>query len=213
MINMDMIGRLKDNKLEIGGAGTSSIWKHILDSLNTLKENLTISYKDEGYGPSDHSSFYSMDIPVLFFFTGLHEDYHRPSDKWDKINSEGEVQVLDLVADLINVLDFNQSKPDFIKTVEKKEQTMRGFRVTLGIVPDYSSDADGLQIMGVKPGGPADVAGLQKGDVIIKFGTHEVKNIYDYTYALGDFKPGDESEVVVKRGTETITFKVLMTGR
>jgi aminopeptidase YwaD len=213
MINMDMIGRLRDDKLEIGGAGTSSIWKRILDSLNTLKENFKISFKDEGYGPSDHSSFYSMDIPVLFFFTGLHEDYHRPSDKWTKINSEGEVKVLDLISDLINVLDDRTAKPDFIKTVQEKEKTMRGFRVTLGIVPDYASDADGLQILGVKPGGPAATAGLQKGDVIIKFGTHEVKNIYDYTYALSEFKPGDESEVVVKRGDETLTFKVLMTGK
>jgi S1-C subfamily serine protease len=154
-----------------------------------------------------------MDIPVLFFFTGLHEDYHRPSDKWNKINSEGEVKVLNLVSDIINVLDYNPAKPDFIKAVEKKEQTMRGFRVTLGIIPDYASDADGLQIMGVKPGGPAETAGLQKGDVIIKFGTHDIKNIYDYTYALGEFKPGDETEVVVKRGTDTITFKVLMTGK
>lgn len=211
MLNMDMIGRLADNKLNVEGAGTSSIWKHMVDSLNNLKENLTLIFKDEGYGPSDQSSFYSMDIPVLFFFTGIHPDYHRPSDTWDKINAEGEVKVIDLVYDVTTCLDKQPEKPDFIKTKEKEEKTMTGFKVTLGIIPDYSSSAEGMAIMGVKEGGPGERAGMQKGDIIIKFGTHDIKNIYDYTYALGDFKPGDETDVVVKRGSDVLTLKVSFT--
>lgn len=208
MINMDMIGRLSDNKLNVEGAGTSSIWKHMIDSLNNLKENLTLIFKDEGFGPSDQSSFYAKNLPVLQFFTGLHSDYHRPSDEYDKINSEGEVKVLSLVYDVIITLDQNSMKPDFIKTKEEKEKTMTTFRVTLGIVPDYSTQVEGMAVMGVKDGGPGDKAGMKAGDVIIKFGTHEIKNIYDYTYALGDFKPGDETEIVVKRGSEELTLKV-----
>jgi aminopeptidase YwaD len=211
MINMDMIGRLNDNKLNVEGAGTSSIWKHMVDSLNNIKENLTLIFKDEGFGPSDQSSFYAKDLPVLQIFTGLHSDYHRPTDTWDKINSDGEVKVLNLVYDIITCLDQRETKPDFIKTKEEKEKTMTSFRVTLGIVPDYSTNAEGMAVMGVKDGGPAANAGLKAGDIIIKFGSHEIKNIYDYTYALGDFKPGDETEIVVKRGTEEITLKVTFT--
>jgi aminopeptidase YwaD len=211
MINMDMIGRLKDNKLDVEGAGTSSIWKHMVDSLNNLNEKLDIIFKDEGYGPSDQSSFYSKDMPVLFFFTGIHPDYHRPTDTWDKINADGEVKVIDLVYDVTTCLDQQQQKPDFIKTKDKEEKTMTGFKVTLGIIPDYSSNTEGMAIMGVKEGGPGERAGLLKGDVIIKFGSHDIKNIYDYTYALGDFKPGDETEIVVKRGTEELTLKVSFT--
>jgi hypothetical protein len=212
MINMDMIGRVTDNKLIINGAGTSSIWKSVIDSLNKLNENLAVTYKDEGYGPSDHSSFYSKDIPVLHFFTGTHTDYHRPSDDWNLINAGGEAKVLNLMFDLVTVLDLRESKPDFIKTKDDK-QTMPGFKVTLGVVPDYASNVEGLQIMGVKEGGPAQKAGLVGGDVIIKLGPHNIKNIYDYTYALGQFKPGDETEVMVKRGDEELTFKVSFTGK
>jgi Zn-dependent M28 family amino/carboxypeptidase len=212
MLNMDMIGRVSDNKLVIHGTGTSSMWKSAIDSLNNLKEHLALTFKDEGYGPSDHSSFYSKDIPVLHFFTGIHPDYHKPTDDWELINAEGEVKVLELIADIITVLDNRETKPDFIKTKDDK-QTMTGFKVTLGVVPDYASNVEGLQIMGVKEGGTAQKAGLVGGDVIIKLGPHNIKNIYDYTYALGQFKPGDETEVVVKRGDEVLTFKVTFTGK
>lgn len=211
MVNMDMIGRMTDNKLIIEGAGTSSIWKHAIDSLNTLKENLTLTFKDEGFGPSDQSSFYAKNLPVLQIFTGLHTDYHRPSDDWDKINAEGEARVLNLVSQIITYIDSRTEKPDFQKGSEEKEKTMTGFKVTLGVVPDYSSSVEGLQIMGVKPGGPGEKAGMLAGDIVIKLGTHVIKNIYDYTFALGDFKPGDETEVVVKRGSEELTMKIQFT--
>lgn len=209
MINMDMIGRLNEDKLTVEGAGTSTIWKGILDSLNNINDKLKLTFGESGFGPSDQSSFYAKDMPVLQFFTGLHPDYHKPSDDWDKINAGGEVKVLKLVYDLITVIDNRTVKPDYVKAKEEEQKTMRGFKVTLGIIPDYSDAVAGLQITGVKAGGPGDKAGLQKGDIIIKFGTHDIKNIYDYTYALGDFKPGDETDVVVKRGEEELTLHVV----
>jgi aminopeptidase YwaD len=209
MINMDMIGRLTDNKLIVGGTSTSSIWNNILDSLNNIS-GFNLTKNPEGYGPSDHSSFYAKDIPVLFFFTGLHKDYHRPTDHWELINSDGEVKVLNMVYAVLNTLDNIQSKPDFIKAKdEKQQQETRGFRVTLGIIPDYSSTAEGLQILGVKAGGAGEKAGLVAGDIITKFGDYEIKNIYDYTSALGNYKPGDQTELVVKRGTDELKMKVL----
>lgn len=208
MINMDMIGRLNNNKLFVSGTGTSSIWENLLDSVNK-SYNFTMSYEKQGYGSSDFSSFYSANLPVLGFFTGLHKDYHRPSDDWQLIDTEGEAKILKLVFDVIMTLNSKSDKPDFIKSVDDKQQTtMTGFRVTLGVVPDYSGNADGMAIVGVKPGGPAEKAGLLAGDVIIKFGNNDIKNIYDYTFALGKFKPGDETEVVIKRGEETLTVKV-----
>ncbi len=116
-----------------------------------------------------------MDLPVLQFFTGLHSDYHRPSDDWQLINGDGEAKILNLVYDLVTVLDDRTSKPDYVKAGKQEQQTMRGFKVTLGIIPDYSDAVEGLQIMGVKTGGAGEKAGLQKGDIIKKFGTHTDK--------------------------------------
>lgn len=208
MINMDMIGRLNEDKLSIEGAGTSSIWKTVIDSLNNLNDKLKLSFGESGFGPSDYSSFYAKNLPVLHFFTGLHSDYHKPSDDWQKINADGTAKVLNLVYDLVTVLDIRTEQPDFVKSKEEKQQSMRGFKVTLGIIPDYSDAVEGLQILGVKAGGVGENAGLQKGDIIKKMGSHIIKNIYDYTFALGDFKKGDETEIVVKRGEEEITLKV-----
>jgi aminopeptidase YwaD len=212
MINMDMVGRLTDNKLIINGTGTSTLWKPMLDSLNRSFQ-FTMAYKEEGFGPSDYSSFYAKDVPVLAFFTGLHKDYHRPSDDWEFINGEGEEKILKYVYEVAKAIDGMSTKPDYVKTKEEKEQTMTGFRVTLGVMPDYSSTEEGLAIMGVKPEGAADNAGLKAGDIIVRLGTHEIKNIYDYTEALGEFKPGDETQVVVKRGSEELTLNVKFTGK
>jgi C-terminal processing protease CtpA/Prc len=208
MINLDMIGRLTDNKLTIGGTGTSSIWNALLDSLNKTY-NFAAAYTKDGFGPSDHSSFYGKNIPVLFFFTGLHKQYHKPDDDWQLINSEGEAKILNMVVSVVNYVDEIPSKPDYIKVQEDNQTTSNmGFRVTLGVIPDYSSTKEGLEITGVKAGGAAEKAGLQGGDVIIKLGQYEIKNIYDYTDALGKFKPGEETDVTLKRGEETLTLKV-----
>jgi len=206
MINLDMVGRLTDKKLTIGGTGTSSIWQGLLDSLNKTY-NFSAAYNKDGYGPSDHASFYGKDIPVLFFFTGLHKDYHKPSDDWQLINADGEAKVLNMVVGIVNYVNSLSAKPDFIKVTEEKKETNMGFRVTLGVIPDYSSTKEGLEITGVKSGGVAEKSGLQGGDVITKLGQYEIKNIYDYTDALTKFKPGEESEVTFIRGTETKTVK------
>ncbi len=211
MINMDMIGRLVDNKLVIYGTGTSSIWDNILDSLNH-PYNFVITKTPDGFGPSDHSSFYAKNIPVLHFFSGTHKDYHSPTDDYDKINSAGEVLIADLVYDVAMDIDRMSVKPDFIKVVtnNNENRSMGSVKVYVGTIPDYSSTAEGMKLAGVKEGSPAEKGGLQAEDIIIKFGSKDVKNIYDYMYAMGEFKPGEEAEIVVLRGNEQVTLKVVL---
>jgi len=213
MINLDMVGRLSDNKLNIGGTGTSSLWSNLIDSLNKTY-NFNLNKTPDGFGPSDHASFYSQNVPVLFFFTGNHPDYHKPSDKWDKINSEGEEQITKMAYQIAVTMANYPSKIDFIKVVNSNEnKTMGNIRVYIGTIPDYSSQAEGMEITGVKAGSPAETGGLQGKDIIIKFGKHEIKNVYDYTYALAEYKPNEEVEVVVKRNGETVTLKVVCGSR
>jgi len=206
MINMDMIGRLKDSSLIVYGTGTSSNWKEILNKDNDYGFKLT--FNDEGFGPSDHSSFYGKKIPVLFFFTGTHEDYHKPSDDADKINFDGEREVLEYVYKVAMNIDENPERPDYLLVEKKESGEMFTRKVYVGTVPDFAGNVDGYKISGVSEGGPAQQAGLQGGDIIISFGGKKISNIYDFTYALGDFVPGDVVDVIVKRGTEEITFKV-----
>jgi len=207
MINMDMIGRLNDdNSLIVYGTGTSSGLEDILNEYNSY--NFKLTFNDEGYGPSDHSSFYGKKIPVLFFFTGTHEDYHKPSDDTEKINFKGEEQVLKYIYNVALDIDNNESKPDYIAVQRKDSGKISGVKVKVGTIPDFASNVDGYKISGVSEGGPAQVAGLTGGDIIIKFGEKKISNIYDFTYALGDYVPGDTVNVVVKRGEEEMTFQV-----
>lgn len=212
MINMDMIGRLNDkNDLIVGGTGTSSNWKSILDDKNEYDFNLT--FNDEGFGPSDHSSFYGKNIPVLFFFTGTHGDYHKPSDDYDKINSAGEEKVVKYVFDVAMDVIQTEVKPDYLAVERKDTGRMSGSRVYVGTVPDFAGDVDGYKLGGVTDGSPAAKAGLIAGDIIIKFGDKKISNLYDFTYALGDFAPGDKVNVVVKRDEEELTFEVELGSR
>ena len=206
MINMDMIGRLRDKSLIIYGTGTSSDWENILNKDNT--DSLKLSFNDEGYGPSDQSSFYAKKIPVLFFFTGTHEDYHKPTDDADKINFEGEKEVLDYVYNVFNSIDDNKEKADYILVEKTEQEKMPTRKVWVGTIPDFAGNVDGYKISGVSEGGPAQIAGLQGGDIIIKFGEKKITNIYDFTYALADYVPGDVVDVVVKRGDKEITFHI-----
>jgi len=200
MINMDMIGRLKDGKLNVGGIGTSSIFKHIVDSIGTLHP-VALSYTEDGFGPSDHASFYGKEKPVLFFFTGLHSDYHRPSDTWEKINYEGEQTIVQMVLQTLDAIDSRHQKPDYIKVKSSAQpgQAM-SFKVSLGITPDYSDHPKGMRITGVREGGAGEKAGLVADDIIIKLGSTVIKNVYDYTFALGKFKAGDATSITVLRG-------------
>jgi len=206
MINMDMIGRLKDSSLIVYGTGTSSNWKDILNKENVYGFKLT--FNDEGYGPSDHSSFYGKKIPVLFFFTGTHEDYHKPSDDTEKINFNGENEVLDYIFDVAMQIEQNPERPNYLLVERKTSGQKMAYKVYVGTIPDFASNVDGYKISGVSEGSPAQEAGLQGGDIIIEFGGKKISNIYDFTYALGDFVPGDVVDVIVKRGEEEITFKI-----
>ena len=214
MVNMDMIGRLTDNKLSVMGAGTSTAWDALLSSI-TEGTNLTVSRTADGFGPSDHASFFAKDIPVLFFFTGLHADYHRPTDTWEKLNYDGEAVVVGVVERAIRGIGAAPARPAFTKPAGSGEQqsASRGFKVTFGVIPDYSDDPQGLRITGTKDGSPAAKAGLEGGDIVTKFGATTVKNIYDLTAALGNHAPGDVVSVTVLRNGKPKTFSVTLVGK
>lgn len=219
MINMDMVGRLRDNNLIIGGVGTSPEWKPLLAELNKIGEGdagtapgpattFNMVLQDDGYGPSDHQSFYVHDIPVLFFFTGSHPDYHKPTDTADKINNSGAAQVAELVREITVRLANEPERVAFSKVKGETKPTSGGFRVYLGTIPNYSEQVEGLKLDGVRPGSPAEKAGLKAGDVVVKLGKVQVKNIYDYTYALEDLRGGQEVEIQVMRGGKLLNLKI-----
>ncbi|HEX3086784.1 MAG TPA: M20/M25/M40 family metallo-hydrolase [Pyrinomonadaceae bacterium] len=256
MINMDMIGRLQDRKLIIGGIGTAPEWRALVEAQNsvsnmanaalseqvytnmrvtldpkispagfpiiiganglpvvTAEMNIeaatpfTLTLNEDGFGPSDHSSFYGKQIPVLFFWTGTHNDYHKPSDTSDKINYEGEAKIVSFVERIIRDIDKSDKRPTY--TVAKSDPQQRtGFRVYLGTIPNYADSNDGLKIDGVRDESPAAKAGLKAGDKVVKLAGRDVKNVYDYTYALGEMKAGQEYEVVVMRESQRLTMKI-----
>jgi aminopeptidase YwaD len=211
MINMDMIGRLSSDRLTVQGVGTSPRWPPLLEELNSGGK-FDLRATSEGTGPSDHSSFYLRDIPVLFFFTGVHADYHKPSDDADKINAEGQARILGFVAEAVSKIQGWPERPSFTKT-QSSPQPSRGFRVSLGTIPEYGVEAEGVPLSGVRQGSPAEKAGLQAGDIIIRVGQIQIKNVYDYTFALGELKPNEEVEVEVSRSGQRLVFKVVPEGR
>jgi hypothetical protein len=204
MLNMDMIGRLNAEKvLKLGGVGTSP---NFVPMVNELKSEIRVKQDSSGMDASDHTSFYLKDIPVLFAFTGQHDDYHKASDDVDKINFDGEVLVLEYLAKAIQVLD-NQPKQVFQLT-KSNQQKSGGFKVTMGVMPDYVFEGKGMRIDGVTDGKPAFKAGLKKGDVVVKLGEDEVKDVMGYMQVLGKYKKGDATTVTVKRGEEEKTLNV-----
>lgn len=212
MINMDMIGRLNENNdLIVYGTGTSTNWKDILNNKNSYGFNLT--FNDEGFGPSDHAAFYGKQIPVLFFFTGTHTDYHKPSDTPDKINADGQKKLLHFIYDVANEIIQSENKPDYISVERKDRGRMTTSRVWVGTVPDFAGEVDGYKLGGVTEGSPADKAGLKAGDIIKSFGNKKISNIYDFTYALGDFVPGDKVEIIALRGEEEIKVEIELGSR
>lgn len=206
MINMDMIGRLNDStkKLIVYGVGTSPVWVPILDS---IKSNFSIKKDSAGIGPSDQTSFYLKNIPVLHFFTGQHEDYHKPSDDADKINYEGEAAVLEYIIRVVNATP-QQEKLVFLKTRNPDTGGKSSFKVTMGVMPDYAYEGKGLRIDGVTDGKPAAAAGIQKGDVVVKMGNMEIKDIQAYMKALSEHKKGDTIPVKVLRDGKEVEVKV-----
>ncbi len=206
MINMDMIGRMKERRLVIGGVGTAKEWRDIMAADTEKSFQLTLN--EDGFGPSDHSSFYAKQIPVLFFWTGTHNDYHKPSDTFEKINYDDEVLILKMVARIVNQLDTADKRVTYTTAKSDAAPRTGGFRVYLGTIPNYADSNDGLLIDGVRDDSPAAKAGLKAGDKIVKIGTREIKSVYDYTAALGEMKTGEEYVVEVVRGTEKLSLKL-----
>src|SRR6266568_1248581 len=256
MINMDMIGRMKENKLIVGGMGTAQEWRPEIDSANSAEQMkvttagmsgagvqatipsvagvtlpivvaangkpivsveypqpFALTLNEDGYGPSDHSSFYAKQIPVLFFWTGTHDDYHKPSDTADKINYQDEARVVAFVARIINEIDKRDKRPTYTVARSESQGRTMGFKVYLGTIPNYADSNDGLKLDGVRDDSPAAKAGLKAGDRVVKMAGREVKNVYDYTYALGEMKAGQEYEVELVRGGERLTLRITPAAR
>jgi aminopeptidase YwaD len=246
MINMDMIGRMKDNKLVIGGVGTAPEWRPMIETANLLQsvtvsatgtpastrnyplvvasngrpivtsdstKQFVITMNEDGFGPSDHSSFYAKQIPVLFFWTGTHDDYHKPSDTADKINYADHARIVAVVAKITREVDAADKRPTYAVTRSPAAGRSTGFRVYLGTIPNYSDSTDGLLLDGVREDSPAAKAGLKAGDRIVKLAGRDVRNVYDYTHALSEMKADTEYEVEVLRGTERLTLKLTPAAR
>jgi hypothetical protein len=210
MLNMDMVGRLREDKLTIFGVGTSPIWDEMLKRLGK-DGNFVLSLKPEGMGPSDHQPFFMKQIPVLHFFTGNHGDYHRPSDDWEKINIPGTERVVELVEKITVELSRLPERPKYIAvkgTAQINERT--GSRPYFGSVPDFGTDQPGYALSGVAPGGPAEKGGLKGGDRIVQLGMQKIENLDDFDAALRKFSPGETVDVTVMRGDERVTLKVVL---
>ena len=199
MINLDMVGRLRDNKLQAGGVGTFEEADSILTCINDLF-NLDLITTKEGSGPSDHSSFNSKKVPVLYFTTGVHREYHTPADSAQLINYEGLTLVTDYIVELVKKLGASTFLPEYVQVEEAVMQARTNFKVTLGIIPDFTYDkGDGFRIGPVSDGRPAHKAGLLEGDIIVSMDDNTIANIYDYMNSLGKLKKGDQVEVCYLR--------------
>ncbi len=204
MLNMDMVGRLRDDQtLAISGTGTSPIWAQVLNAANP---GFKLVLDESGVGPSDHTSFYLQDIPVLHFFTGQHEDYHKPSDDSGKLNYVGMQKIGSYIVAVIGELD-DDPKLTFKKTKNESEEVPR-FKVALGVVPDYLFDGKGMRIDGISEGKAAQKAGLQKGDIVIQLGDSAVVDMMSYMRALSTFEEGNSTNVIVDRQGERMLFPV-----
>ncbi|HRI25765.1 MAG TPA: M20/M25/M40 family metallo-hydrolase, partial [Ferruginibacter sp.] len=207
MINMDMVGRLNDSThgVTIGGYGTSPAWGQQISSSDRY---FKINFDSSGVGPSDHTSFYRKDIPVLFFFTGAHSDYHKPSDDADKINYTGELMLIKYIYNLVDDMN-DKGKLAFTKTREAAAAGRRSFSVSLGIMPDYTYSGAGVRADGVSEGKLAQKVGIKAGDVITQIGDHKVTDVQGYMQVLSKFNKGDATKVKVTRGKEELVFDVV----
>jgi Zn-dependent M28 family amino/carboxypeptidase len=206
MINMDMVGRLNDSSktITIGGIGTSPSWGKLLSE---KKPTFSIKIDSSGTGPSDHTSFYRKDIPVLFFFTGLHTDYHKPSDDFDKINYMGQLLIVKYINRLI-ARTSKEPKLVFTKTREQQTTTSARFTVSMGIMPDYTFSGAGVKVDGVSPGRAAEKAGVITGDIVVQLGDYNISSVESYMQTLSKFKKGDVTKVKVKRGDKELQFDI-----
>jgi aminopeptidase YwaD len=211
MLNMDMVGRLDpaENVLIVNGVGTSPVWKDVMKKVHFGGDTNVYKVKttEGGIGPSDQTSFYFKDVPAIHFFSGTHNDYHKPSDDWQKINANGMRLIGDYLLNIVAELN-DDGKIPFSKTQDNDGGKVSPFKVTLGVVPDYAYEGEGLRVDGVTDGKPASVAGIIAGDVIIKIGDIAIKDIYAYMGALGKFKKGDVVNVTLLRNKEQMVLQV-----
>jgi len=217
MINLDMVGRLQKKTLNIGGSGTSPAWDSLLRKYNA-DTAFTLVLNPDGFGPSDHASFYGKDIPVLFFFTGVHDDYHKPTDDWDKLDYEGEQKITQYVYNIVSEIDSMAVRPGFTRVASPAASRSgggdsRGFSVTLGIVPDVAESSTGMKISGIRPNGPAEKAGMKTGDIIMSMAGKKVLNVYDYMGMLGELKAGDSVEIEIERDGKPLKLTAVMQKR
>ncbi|HXA68263.1 MAG TPA: M28 family peptidase [Bryobacteraceae bacterium] len=223
MINMDMIGRIRDRKIYVGGVGTGTTFAELLKEVGQHHEFQADATERGGYGSSDHTSFTTKQVPVLFFFSGLHADYHKPSDTWDKIDAPDAVQLLDMIADVMDHLTDGTPRPQYVRVVDPENPhgevashssgTVSGYGPDFGSIPDFTEIPNGVRFADIRPGSPAAKAGFKGGDILIEFDGKKIQNLYDFTYALRAEKPGQEVLVKVLRGDQTIEAKVLLTER
>ena len=222
MLNLDMVGRVADDRLTVFGFGTAAEWDEVVDAANaSLEAPLSIGKAPDGYGPSDHASFYGEGIPVLHFFSNTHADYHRPTDDWNKINADGLERVAALTAavtrrlaaggaDAVALTPIEQEQPSPAGGASPSSSSTSGYGPYLGTIPDMTPRDFGLRLTGVREGSPAEEAGLEAGDVVVEFEGREIGDIYAYTYALRDHEPGDEVTIVVERDGERLTVTAVL---
>ncbi len=212
MLNLDMVGQMKENRLVVQGSATSPIFGSILREVNRQKTQLALKLGPSGYGPSDHTSFYARKIPVLFFFTGAHSLYHRPGDTFDTLNLPGVAAITKYVTWVAKTLDQQPKRPEYRKvmTPRPRRKIRGGMRAYLGTIPDYGSKVEGVKLTGVRSGGPADKAGIKGGDIIIKMGRYPIRNLYDMVFALRDYAPGEKLKIVVKRKGKDVTLNATL---
>jgi hypothetical protein len=216
MVNLDMVGRMRDNHVTVLGRGSAEEWPSLLDAAcATARIDCTeaATHASDGYGPSDQMPFYVAGIPVTHFFTGSHPDYHRPSDTPDKINAAGAGQVAVAAASLVEALADRQERLTLkqLGGPSPGGGDMRSFGASLGTIPDYSGPPNGetgVLLAGVRVGGAAEIGGLKRGDILIRLGAHEIRTVEDLMYALGAAKPGASTTATVRRSGREMKFPV-----
>lgn len=217
MINLDMVGRLREDELMVGGVGSSPLFRPMLESMAEGK-GFELDYSEAGYGPSDHSPFYAKGVPVIFFFTGIHDDHHKPTDTWEKINSEGEARVATFALDLVSALASHREDIAFSRAKGESSEPPGGERyggfgrARLGVVPDFSGsdDVEGVRITGAREGSPAEAAGLMPGDIMVSFDGRGLKGLRDLMYFLKDKQPGDKVIIIVRREGVEVTLEAVL---
>lgn len=221
MLNLDMVGRVVDDAVTVFGVGTAEEWERIVDAANeAISDPLVIGKVPDGYGPSDQSSFYGEGIPVLHFFSNTHEDYHRPTDDWPKINPVGMERIAELTTEVTRRLATDRGSTQVLTPIQQTQpspsapsassSTSSGYGPYLGTIPDMTPRDSGVRLTGVREGSPAEKGGLRAGDVVVEFDGNEITDIYAYTYALREHEPGDEVVIVVERDGERVTCNVTL---